>query len=46
MTVSKRNTIKGQQTINSCLTIGSLSNDDGDSNENGKKRIRFKLAKQ
>ena len=25
---------------------GSLSNDDGDSNENGKKRNRFRLAKQ
>ena len=27
-------------------TWGSLSNDDGDSNENGKKRNRFRLAKQ
>ena len=35
----KKNTIKGQQTINSCLTIGSLSNDDGDGNENGKKEL-------
>ena len=39
MTVSKRNTTKGQQTINSCLTIGSLSNDDSDGNENGKKKL-------
>ena len=39
MTVSKKNTIKGQQTINSCLTIGSLSNDDGDGKENGKKEL-------
>ena len=39
MTVSKKNTINGQQTINSCLTIASLSNDDGDGNENGKKEL-------
>ena len=35
----KKNIIKGQQTINSCLTIGSLSNDDGDGNENGKTEL-------
>ena len=35
----KKNTIKGQQTINSCLTRGSLSNNDSDSNENRKKAI-------
>ena len=27
-------------------TLGSSSNDDGDGNENGKKNIRFRLAKQ
>ena len=28
------------------VIIGSLSNDDGDGNENGKKSNRFRLAKQ
>ena len=28
------------------MLIGSLSNDDADSNENGKKAVLFRLAKQ
>ena len=33
------------QPVLSC-TLGSLSNDDGDGNDNGKKSNRFRLAKQ
>ena len=45
MTVSKKNTIKGQQTMNSCLKIGSLSNDDGDGNDNSKKELGLDFGK-